>query len=368
MSAMGITRMLVLRMMAVLALHAALLWSLLPKSAETYSVASALFAIAAGAVGLAMIWLKPLRNDALELARILPRDVASSAGPNTDVPPPAHEELEQAYYALMRLAQRARKINEEGAVARAAIDEAEQLSASFLASMGHDLRGPLNNIVGFADLLVMDNLGEMRGVRQSQRPSVEIIRCAAQDLLALLEQVIAWARLQSGPLVLEKRPIQAAELIQQAEAEAERRAASRSVVLRVPRVPELTLHVDRKQMLAALLGVLDPSIRSGRPAEIALHIELPPKAEAGARRVLFHLRDQGLRVRDIDHEGFFEAFRPSFAPSGQRIAGLGVGPALARALVRAHGGDVWLSSRADTGTTFTLSIPLEAAETMASRE
>ena len=45
--------------------------------------------------------------------------------------------------------------------------------------------------------------------------------------------------------------------------------------------------------------------------------------------------------------------------NGQRIAGLGVGPALARALVRAHGGDVWLSSRADTGTTFTLSVPLD---------
>jgi K+-sensing histidine kinase KdpD len=359
---MRITRMLVLRLMAVLAL----LWSLLPKRAETYSVAAALFAIAAGAVGLAMIWLKPLSRDALELARILPKEGVNGADQN--VPPPLHEELEQAYYALMRLADRARKMNEEGAVARAAIEEAEQLSASFLASMGHDLRGPLNNIVGFADLLVMDNLGDMRGVRESQRPSVEIIRCAAQDLLALLEQVIAWARLQSGPLQLDRKPIKAAELFQQVQAEAERRAASRSVVLRMPRLPDLTLHVDRKQMLAALLGVLDPSIRSGRSSEITLHIELPPATELGARRILFHLRDQGLRVRDIDHEGFFEAFRPSFAPSGQRIAGLGVGPALARALVRAHGGDVWLSSRADTGTTFTLSVPLEGAETVAGRE
>lgn len=366
MSAERITRMLVLRLMAVLALHAALLWLLLPKGAETYSVAAALFGIAAGTVGLAMIWLQPLRRDAIELARILP--VGGVEAPDSEAPVPVHEELEQAFYALAHLAQRARKMELEGAVARAAIEEAEQLSASFLASMGHDLRGPLNNIVGFADLLVMDNLGEMRGVRESQRPSVEIIRCAAQDLLALLEQVIAWARLQSGPLALDRRPLKAAELIQLVQAEAERRAASRSVVLKVPRLPDITLYVDRKQLLAALLGVLDPSIRSGRASEIVLHVELPPPSELGERRILFHLRDQGLRVRDIDHEGFFEAFRPSFAPSGQRIAGLGVGPALARALVRAHGGDVWLSSRADTGTTFTLSVPLESAETVAGRE
>lgn len=359
MSALQITRMLVLRVMAVLSLHAALLWLLLPKSAETYSVAAALFGIAAGAVGLAMIWLKSLRRDAIELSRILPAKDALKVDVN--VPPPVHEELEQAYYALMRLAQRARKVDAEGAVARAAIEEAEQLSASFLASMGHDLRGPLNNIVGFADILVMDNLGDMRGVRESQRPSVEIIRCAAQDLLALLEQVIAWARLQSGPLPLDRKPIKVAELIDQVQAEASRRAASRSVVLRVPRLPDLSVNVDKKQLLGALLGVLDPSIRSGRATEITLHLEHPPVTEHGGRRILFHLRDQGLRVRDADHEGFFEAFRPSFAPSGQRIAGLGVGPALARALVRAHGGDVWLSSRADTGTTFTLAVPLDGA-------
>jgi K+-sensing histidine kinase KdpD len=229
--------------------------------------------------------------------------------------------------------------------------------------MGHDLRGPLNNIVGFADLLVMDGLGEMRGVGESQRPSVEIIRCAAQDLLALLEQMIAWARLQSGPLALDRKPLQVAELIQLVRAEAERRAASRKVVLRAMPAPGLTLHVDKKQMLAAVMGVLDPSIRSGRAAEITLQLEQSPADELGVRHLLFHLRDQGLRVRDDDHEGFFEAFRPSFAPSGQRIAGLGVGPALARALVRAHGGDVWLSSRIDTGTTFTLSVPQDGGET-----
>lgn len=361
MSAERITGMLVLRVMAALVLHGAVLWLLLPKSSETYSVAAALFAIAAGAVGLAMIWLRPLRRDAAALAQIVPAE--GPVGFGELVPAPEHEELEQAYFSLVRLAQRARKLDEEGADARAAIDEAEQLSASFLASMGHDLRGPLNNIVGFADLLVMDNLGDMKGVRESQRPSVEIIRCAAQDLLALLDQVIAWARLQSGPLPLDCKPVKLAELIQQAKAEAERRAASRQFVLNVPRLPDLTLVVDKRQMQAALLGVLDPSIRSGRASEITLHLELPPASDLGVRRVLFHLRDQALRVRDIDQEGFFEAFRPSFAPSGQRIAGLGVGPALARALVRAHGGDVWLSSRADTGTTFTLSVPVDGAET-----
>jgi signal transduction histidine kinase len=63
-------------------------------------------------------------------------------------------------------------------------------------------------------------------------------------------------------------------------------------------------------------------------------------------------------VREADQAGFFEAFRPSYAPSGRRVAGLGLGPALARALIQAHGGSVWFVSQADTGTTFTLELPL----------
>src|SRR5690606_479161 len=65
MSAERITRILVARVMAVLVLHAAILWMLLPKHSETYSIAAGLFGIAAGVVGLALVWLDRLRRDAL---------------------------------------------------------------------------------------------------------------------------------------------------------------------------------------------------------------------------------------------------------------------------------------------------------------
>jgi signal transduction histidine kinase len=78
------------------------------------------------------------------------------------------------------------------------------------------------------------------------------------------------------------------------------------------------------------------------------------------RRVRIELNDPELHVRAADHDSFFEAFRPSYAPSGRRVTGLGLGPALARALVRAHGGEVWFASRADKGTTFSAEFPIEA--------
>jgi signal transduction histidine kinase len=349
---------LMLAVTLLLAVHALLLWALLPESASL-SVMAALFALTLAGAAAAFFMLRPLARDAAALMTVLPS--ASHVATEPREPHAAHtEELSDALAALHKLAARAERLEHDDAEARAAIDEAAQLGASFLASMGHDLRGPLNNIIGFADLLVMESgATDKSSVRGGQRASVDIIRCAAQDLLALLDQVIGWARLQGGPLPLDCKPLPLADLVEHVQNETERRAASRKVAVRARRLPQVALFGDRKQLGAALLALIDPSIRSGKTAEVELEAVIDPASELGVRSVTLTLRDRGLRVRDADQQAFFEAFRPSFAPTGQRIAGLGVGPALARALVRAHGGDVWLSSRADTGTTFTVTLPLD---------
>ncbi len=363
---------LIARVVAVLTLHAFVLWWLLPKTVPLVAL-SLMLGLSLIAAAVAFWESRGMRADALTLLSVLSDQ--SGREPISDVTAqavrasqavrvlenaaePQTEELYAPLTALRRFAQRARRLEETDALARAEIDEALQLGTSFLASMGHDLRGPLNSIIGFADLLVMESHG---GVRESQKPSVDIIRCAAQDLLALLEQLIAWARLQAAPLILNRVPIELAEVIEQARLEAERRAASRGFVLEVGPLPKMDLYGDRKQLTVALLGLFDLSLRSGKTATLELTAEIERAGELAQERLAICLRDRGLRVRDADQEAFFEAFRPSFAPSGQRLAGLGVGPALARALVRAHGGDVWLSSRADTGTTFSVVLPLSNA-------
>jgi signal transduction histidine kinase len=347
---------LVLVVGVLLAVHAVLLWALLPDSAPRAAIAG-LFGVALAGAAVALVILLPLARDAKALMEVLP--VTGVAGATREPRPTQTEELSAALDALCKLAARAERVEHDDAEARAAIDEAAQLGASFLASMGHDLRGPLNNIIGFADLLVMDPSSSGKAaVHGGQRASVDIIRCAAQDLLALLDQVIGWARLQSGPLPLDAKHLPLAELVEHVQNETERRAASRNVAVRARRLPQVALLADRKQLVAALMALIDPTIRSGKTAEIELEAAIDPASELGMRSVTLTLRDRGLRVREADQDAFFEAFRPSFAPTGQRIAGLGVGPALSRALVRAHGGDVWLSSRADTGTTFTVTLPL----------
>ncbi|HEY2736351.1 MAG TPA: ATP-binding protein, partial [Polyangiales bacterium] len=76
--------------------------------------------------------------------------------------------------------------------------------------------------------------------------------------------------------------------------------------------------------------------------------------------------DPGLSIREQDHASLFAAFRPSHAPTGQRIAGLQLGTSVARALLRAHGGDVWFESRPGRGTTFVATLPIASGASKAS--
>jgi signal transduction histidine kinase len=224
--------------------------------------------------------------------------------------------------------------------------------------MGHDLRAPLNAIVGFADLMAMDEVAPVTG---SQRQSVDIVRRSAQDLLVLLDQILDWARLEAGRIALLPREHPPGALVAAAIDEARRRSADRGLAVHCDLPADLpAITVDADRFVEALLGLLDHASRTANAPDVLVSARLA-QLSPQERALCIEVHDPALRIRAADHGTFFEPFRPSFAPSGRRIAGLGLGPALARALIRAHGGDVWFASDAHKGTTFHLRLPVPPA-------
>jgi len=221
----------------------------------------------------------------------------------------------------------------------------------FVASMGHDLRSPLNSMLGFADLLQMT----AGPADAAQADSVEIIRQRTRDLLTVIDDMLLWARLESGGLRLEPRSVQVRDLMDRAAAAAEDRSAGRGLSVRcsyptgTPRV-----QADAERVVQALVALMYDAIQSPQSVEVEL------RARHVGEAVVVDVHDPALLIRSADHEDFFEAFRPSFAPSGQRVAGLGVGVACARAFIRAHGGELSLQTAEGEGTTFTMQLPVSA--------
>jgi signal transduction histidine kinase len=347
----------------VLIVHTFLLFLVTQGDAEAlWPVWAVGLVLALGALGVML----PALRDARVLLMLHERPLAELSGARSHELAPTFEAVASVRSRVIAL-----EAGDEAALDK--LRTRERLATSFLGSMGHDLRGPLNNILGFAELMVMQ--AEQEGaptLGPAQRPSVDIIRRAAHDMLVLLDQVLAWAKLQKAPPVLDRKQVALSELMTEVRAQLERRLAGRALTLDTRELPALSLLVDGSRCVEALLGLLDPCVRAlgvheprtksaQRGERIVVRARNEPDDEtsrASGPRLLLELTDSSLRIRDPDREGFFEAFRPSFAPSGKRIAGLGLGPALARALIRAHGGDVWLTSRPDQGTTFTIALPI----------
>jgi len=313
-------------------------------------------------VALAALALRPLDRDLARLGALVA--AAADATPRVSAETAASVEASPLFSGLALLQARSGELEAVERDARRAIEEAERLRASFVAAMGHDLRGPLNAVIGFADLLVMAGQDP---VAASQRGSVDLIRRSAQDLLVLLEQILDWAKLEAGQLVLSKSAVRPSEVIEEAVRTAIARSADRGLQVELDVAPDLPeLQADARRLSHALLSLMDHAARAPSKPRLALRAciapseHLPEGTEAGAPCLRIELRDPQLLVRQADKGEFFQAFRPSYAPSGRRVAGLGLGPALARALIRAHGGEVWFESEPETGTTFTAELPLSA--------
>jgi len=259
---------------------------------------------------------------------------------------PASSEGAALLEALSRLLTRADALAAQQARARGDIEAAERLRSSFVASMGHDLKNPLNAIVGFADLLAMDSTAS------AQRGSVGVIRRGAHDLLAQLDQILLWAKLEAGRLALEVTTVDVATLLSLVATTARERSAERGLAVTVRCRDGLPpARVDPRRVVEAMLSLMDHAVRAADGPEVELG------AHRDGDRTVVTIHDRGLEIRRTDIRRFFEPFRPSHAPSGRRIAGMGLGPALGRALIRAHGGDVSFESRPDLGTRFTVTLP-----------
>jgi signal transduction histidine kinase len=251
-----------------------------------------------------------------------------------------------------------RKKEREG---RLAMEQAQRLRTQFLASMSHDLRSPLNSLLGFATLIASGVEGP---ITEEQRESIQMITRSARDLLRLVNNIIDAARLEAGKLALDRQWVASSEILAQVASEGRRMIDDRPLELQVELAPELPrVRVDEARVVQAILGLISHAIHASERGTIKLLASVGASARGGQEP---HLRvevvDQGTGIREVDQAALFEPFREIQDPSGKRIGGLGLGLALARSLIRAHGGDVWFATKRGRGTTFIVALPLDVPQ------
>jgi len=238
--------------------------------------------------------------------------------------------------------------------ARDAAEKANQLKDEFLATLSHELRNPLNVILGYSELLL-----RMPEIELSARlaPMAEALKRNAQSQSQLINDLLDLSRLQRGKISLNHEPVSLAAIIDSAVETVRADALSKGIDIRLHGSDQLLLvDGDRLRLQQIAWNVLNNAVKftpHGGNIGIAL------KSDDGSAVLMVSDSGQGIDPAFLPH--VFEMFRQADGSNSRRHGGLGIGLALVRQLVQLHGGTIQAESDGPgKGSRFTVRLPLLA--------
>jgi len=237
----------------------------------------------------------------------------------------------------------------------AQVEAAHRAKTEFLTSMSHELRTPLNAVIGFSDLMRMNEAQEPLTHRQHQ--ALEQIRDAGARLLVLVDEVLNLADIEGGRLALNVERLDPLLVARQVcEALRPMAEAAEVELLEPPPVAGLAAHADRERLRQVLTALIANAVKYNRPGGAVL-IEARQSAEG----VSLSVHDTGPGLPAARMNGLFQPFN-RLGREASDVPGAGLGLAVARRLIDAMGGRLEAESREGEGAVFTMYLPASAAQ------
>jgi signal transduction histidine kinase len=247
--------------------------------------------------------------------------------------------------------------------ARLRAELASQAKSRFLATISHDLRTPLAGILGFAQLLQADP-----GLNELQRRGVQTIRHSGEHLLALLNDILDLAKIESGRFELCPNEFRLRDsmgvLLDIVGVRAQLKPGLRLRSEVAPDVPTC-IRADERRLRQVLLNLLDNAVMFTAGGEVVLRVWAP-----SPNHLAFEVADTGEPLNDAQIARLFRPFE-QVGDAARRSQGTGLGLAICRQLVRLMGGDIQARAESGVGNRFRFEIDLGAdrarAETTATQ-
>ena len=235
------------------------------------------------------------------------------------------------------------------------LEQANKLQADFTAMIAHDLRSPLMNITGIAEVMIGGMFG---GVTDEQKKWLARMQANGQSLIDLVSDFLDVSKLESGYVEVKRERVDLSDLIQRTIenfrvlAHEKKISISDAVDLSLP-----TVHVDPRRMDQVLSNLISNAIKfvgQGGKTEVGA-------ALADASQVKVWVRDNGVGIPADEIGQLFQKYRQSGNARCSSQKGTGLGLVICKMIVEAHGGKIWVESEPGQGSTFFFSLPVTPA-------
>lgn len=235
------------------------------------------------------------------------------------------------------------------------LSELNHLKSNFVANVSHELRTPLTHIKGYLELLAVEALGTLTG---EQKEALGVCQKASGKLESLIDNLILFSQNAQGELTLKLKPVDIRKLAVDVIDLSNTKAGSNGINLATEIEPNLPLiQADEEKIAWALQQLLDNAIKfTKKGGRVTLSITSESRS-----LIMVAVSDTGIGIPKTRFEEIFEAFHQLDGSSTRHYGGTGLGLALVRIILEAHGSMIEVKSELGKGSTF--KFPLLAAET-----
>ncbi len=241
--------------------------------------------------------------------------------------------------------------------ARELAEQASRLKSEFLANISHEVRTPLNAIMGLNQLLLESRLDE------EQRRWLQMVDRSAHTLLSLLNDVLDFSRIESGKLAIERLPVVLGRELGETVALYQQQAAAKGLTLSLDVAADLSdpIATDPLRLRQILGNLLSNAVKfTARGGRIAVQAAASRDASPSRPQLRLTVTDTGVGIPAEAQAHIFDAFTQADASTARQFGGSGLGLAICARLARLLGGDIALESQVGQGSTFTVRLPLDA--------
>lgn len=234
----------------------------------------------------------------------------------------------------------------------------DRAKGRFLATMSHEVRTPLNGIVGFTSLLLDTPL------TPEQREYVQTIKLSTEALIQLTGDILDFARIESGKLKLDPTTCDPLDCVEESLDLLATAAAKKKIELLHSIAPDVPASVtmDGGRLRQVLTNLVNNAVKFTDHGEIEVRIARLPDAEERQCTLLFSVRDTGIGIAPEHHGKLFRPFSQVDETTTRRHGGTGLGLAISRNLVELMGGTMRLESASGRGTTFFFTVRVPTAD------